>query len=106
MTKDELIDIMARAAAPNVFARLNSLPNHLCFKAEADHARRSISKALDALSLAGVAVVPKEPTDDMISDCADCLDIEGGEFVIGTPDGLRAAISRGDLLTNTKERNG
>jgi hypothetical protein len=58
---------------------------------------RYVEAAIDAMSNAGLAVVPLEPTNDMVQDCYDALELDGNR-IRGTRDGLRSALALGDIL--------
>lgn len=101
MTREELIEHMARAAynAEPVISRGGMRPSwENAHVYEKTICRGRAAAHLDAISAAGFAVVPKTPTHGMIQECDDELEILDGTFVSRIEDGLIAAITGGDVL--------
>lgn len=96
MTREQLVALMDESYRDEWAAQMN-----FCRKWTGEEREVNVQAmyaVLDALSEAGLAVVPKEPDDNMVEACADLLEVEDGTFVANTRDGLRDAIVSGDLL--------
>lgn len=65
MTREELIELMARATEPDFFRWFDEDPENDEWQSLTDCMRQGAARSLDALSAAGFAIVPRNPTPEM-----------------------------------------
>jgi hypothetical protein len=61
MTRDQIIEAMARAIDPGAF-------EHRMGQSKADRSRKDATAALAAIEAAGAVIVPREPTGQMLAE--------------------------------------